>query len=179
MNLQKFKSLVVAILTLSLSALSHDAFATQDEAPQPQEVASEEDGKFFNADEQPVYKIQEDGTVDWYTYSGFRRYHSECHVCHGPEANGSTFAPALKDSLKSLTYDDFQEVVASGRERTLPDGSLSKMPALGDNPNVWCYIDDIYVYIKARSDGVLPPGRPGKRADKPATAKEYETDCRS
>jgi len=141
------------------------------------EVAYEEDGKYFSADDNPTYKITEDGTVDWYTYSGFRRYHSECHVCHGPEANGSTFAPALKESLETLSYDDFIGVVASGRERTMPDGSISKMPALGDNVNVFCYIDDIYVYVKARSDGILPPGRPKKRADKPQTAKDDEKGC--
>ena len=142
-------------------------------------ISYEEDGKFFTAEDSPTYKIKEDGTVDWYAYSGFRRYHSECHVCHGPEANGSTFAPALKESLKEISYDDFLAVVASGRERTLPDGSVSKMPALGDNVNVWCYIDDIYVYITARSDDVLPPGRPKKRADKPQGAKDFENDCTS
>ena len=34
-----------------------------------------------------------DGVVDWYTYSGFRRYHSECHVCHGPDGMGSLLRP--------------------------------------------------------------------------------------
>ena len=56
------------------------------------------------------YKIQADGTVDWYTYSGYRRYHSECHVCHGPDGEGSTYAPALKDSVKSMSYADFTAV---------------------------------------------------------------------
>ena len=46
------------------------------------------------------------------------------------------------------------------------------MPALGDNPNVRCYLDDIYVYLKARADGVLPRGRPAKRVDKPAAAEQ-------
>jgi len=141
------------------------------------EATYDEDGKYFTANDEPIYKITEDGTVDWYTYSGFRRYHSECHVCHGPEASGSTFAPALKDSLKTMSYETFLETVASGRERTTPDGSISKMPALGDNVNVWCYIDDIYVYLKARASGTLPPGRPTKRADKPQSAKDFENDC--
>jgi len=51
------------------------------------------------------------------------------------------------------------------------------MPALGDNPNVMCYIDDIYVYLKARADGVLPRGRPAKRVEKPATADATEKAC--
>lgn len=141
------------------------------------EAVRDEDGKYFTANDEPIFKIKEDGTVDWYTYSGFRRYHSECHVCHGPEAAGSTFAPALKESLKTMSYQTFLETVASGRERTTPDGSISKMPALGDNVNVWCYIDDIYVYLKARASGTLPPGRPTKRAEKPQSAKDFENDC--
>jgi hypothetical protein len=51
------------------------------------------------------------------------------------------------------------------------------MPALGDNPNVMCYIDDIYVYLKARAEGGLPRGRPAKHADKPEAAKEHEKAC--
>ena len=54
-----------------------------------------EDGKYFDADGNPTFKIQEDGTVDWYTFSGYRRYHSDCHVCHGPDGVGSSYAPAL------------------------------------------------------------------------------------
>jgi hypothetical protein len=51
------------------------------------------------------------------------------------------------------------------------------MPALGDNPNVMCYIDDIYVYLKARSVGGLARGRPPKRADKPAAVDKHEKAC--
>ena len=57
--------------------------------------SSQEDGKYLDKEGNPTYKIQADGTVDWYTYSGYRRYHSECHVCHGPDGEGSTYAPAL------------------------------------------------------------------------------------
>ena len=38
--------------------------------------------------------------VDFATYTGFRRYHSDCHVCHGPDGEGSSYAPALADSLE-------------------------------------------------------------------------------
>jgi len=46
-------------------------------------------------DGNPTYKVSEDGTVDWYTFSGFRRYHSDCHVCHGPMARDRAMRPAL------------------------------------------------------------------------------------
>ena len=71
----------------------------------------EKDGKYFDKADNPTYKIKSDGPVDWYTYSGYRRYHSECHVCHGPDGEGSTYAPALKDSLKTMSYSDFTTVV--------------------------------------------------------------------
>ncbi len=64
-------------------------------------VASSEDGKYADKNGNPTYKISDDGTVDWYTYSGFRRYHSDCHVCHGPNGEGSSYAPALAESLKT------------------------------------------------------------------------------
>ena len=136
----------------------------------------EKDGKWETADGSPTYNIAADGTVDWYTFSGFRRYHSECHTCHGPDGEGSTYAPGLVESLKSMSYPDFMLIVATGREVIRAD-KQSKMPALGDNRNVMCYIDDIYVYLKARADGVLPRGRPAKRVEKPAAAEEHEKAC--
>jgi hypothetical protein len=51
------------------------------------------------------------------------------------------------------------------------------MPAFGANANVMCYIDDIYVYLRARADDAVPRGRPAKHEDKPATADKAETSC--
>ena len=51
------------------------------------------------ADEETPYQII-DGKVDFGTYNGFRRYHSHCHVCHGPDGLGSSYGPALTESLK-------------------------------------------------------------------------------
>lgn len=139
-------------------------------------VSYSEDGKYFTEDDVPTFNIQEDGTVDWLTYSGFRRYHSECHVCHGPEGEGSTYAPALKKSAVDMDYYDFFEVVASGRRR-VGAAETSVMPALGDNPNVMCYLDDIYVYLKARGVDALPRGRPPKKEKKHEAIREAENAC--
>jgi methanol metabolism-related c-type cytochrome len=141
-----------------------------------QAAKTEKDGKWEAADGTPTYNVAADGTVDWYTFSGFRRYHSECHTCHGPDGEGSTYAPGLMESLKTMKYEDFMGIVASGREEVRAD-KQSKMPALGDNRNVMCYIDDIYVYLKARADGVLPRGRPAKRSEKPDAAEANEKAC--
>ena len=135
-----------------------------------------EDGKYSTQDGNPSYNVTPDGNVDWYTYSGFRRYHSDCHVCHGPEGLGSTYAPALVDSLKVLSYEDFGMVVASGRQK-VSAAQTSVMPAFGTSRNVMCYLDDIYAYLKARSDGALGRGRPAKHDDQPQTNKEHEKAC--
>jgi methanol metabolism-related c-type cytochrome len=123
---------------------------------------------------EPTYRISEDGTIDWASYEGFKRYHSECHVCHGPNGLGSTFAPALADSLKTMTYDQFKEVVSSGR---VVSGGV--MPAFASNPNVMCYVDDLYTYLKARADGALKSGQAHvkKRVAKTKEAQEYEKSC--
>jgi len=116
-----------------------------------------------------------DGVVDWYTFSGFRRYHAECHVCHGPDGLGGSFAPALVESLQTLTYDDFLEVVVNGRKR-IGASEQSNMPSFGNNLNVMCFIDDLFAYLKARADGAIGRGRPKKEA-KSQEAKERDDAC--
>jgi len=135
-------------------------------------VAYEEDGKFFTNDDVPTYRIKDDGTVDWYTFSGFRRYHAECHVCHGPDGEGSTYAPELKKSAVELDYYDFVDTVVNGRKN-----GNSVMPSFGDNPNVMCYLDDIYVYLKAHGSEAIGRGRPKKKDRKSETFIEDENSC--
>ena len=105
--------------------------------------------------------IIKDGKVDYGTYNGFRRYHSYCHVCHGPDALGSTYAPALKDSLKTMGYSDFLEVVVNGRQVERA-GQESVMPSFAEVPDVMLYIDHIYAYLKARADDKVGRGRPAR-----------------
>ena len=139
-------------------------------------VAYEEDGRYWTAEDTPTFHIGEDGTVDWLTYSGFRRYHSECHVCHGPDGEGSSYAPAIKNSAVRMDYYDFYDVVVNGRKHVgASDNSV--MPAFGDNANVMCYLDDIYVYLAARGEDVLPRGRPGSREEKSDAIREAENAC--
>jgi methanol metabolism-related c-type cytochrome len=153
------------------------AFSTQALAENPAvDAAREDDGKFFTADDTPTFNVAEDGTVDWYTFSGFRRYHAECHVCHGPDGEGSSYAPALKDSALNLGYWEFVAVVASGRNLENADAN-SVMPAFGTNNNVMCYLDDIYTYLLARGTGAVERGRPAKRAEKPESFTKAEQEC--
>ena len=51
------------------------------------------------------------------------------------------------------------------------------MPAFGDNKNVYCYMDDLYVYLRARAVGAAPRGRPRRRPTSPRAAKDAEASC--
>ncbi len=68
--------------------------------------------------------------------------------------------------------------MASGRVRD-EAGTKFVMPALGDNKNVMCFIDDLYLYLKSRAEGTLPAGQLGGRNHemKPETAREQEKSC--
>lgn len=141
-----------------------------------------EDGRYRNKDGDPVPVVTKDYTVDWGTWNGFRRYHDACHVCHGPNALGSTFAPALAESLKTMDYNTFIATVSSGRVVNRA-GTEYVMPAFGEDKNIMCYIDDIYTYIKARSLNAtdsktgMPAGRPNGREDISPEAKKAAEEC--
>lgn len=113
------------------------------------------------AAEVPKYTVK-DGKVDKGTYNGYRRFHGTCHACHGQDAMGSSFAPALAESLKTVDYDLFVKTVREGRQVTDATGAVKAMPSFGQDPNITKHLDDIYRYLSARADGVLGPGRPKK-----------------
>jgi methanol metabolism-related c-type cytochrome len=156
------------------------AFATplgaRAEPPGDPVAVTNDGGKYRDKNGDPTYKVSADGAVDWYAYSGFRRYHSECHVCHGPDGEGSSYAPPLKNSLKTMGYAEFYGIVVSGRQN-LGAGNEKVMPAFAENKNVMCYLDDIYIYLRARSQDAIQRGRPDKHEDKPADFDEAQTKC--
>jgi methanol metabolism-related c-type cytochrome len=168
----------LSVLALALLPLAGSSPALAQDSREKAAAVKQEDGKWFDADGNPTFKIDEDGTVDWYLFSGYRRYHSDCHVCHGPDGVGSSYAPGLMESLKSIDYPTFLSIVAEGR-KNVSSGKESVMPAFGDNKNVYCYLDDLYIYLRARAVGAAPRGRPPKKADKPQAAKDYEASCMS
>jgi methanol metabolism-related c-type cytochrome len=161
---------------LILSAFALSCAAAYADSPGDPAIASSDNGKYADKDGSPTYNVHPDGTVDWYTFSGYRRYHSDCHVCHGPNGEGSSYAPALAHSLKTLGYGDFTAIVTNGRKHV--DVANDKvMPSFASNVNVMCYLDDIYVYLRARSNDAIPGGRPPSHEDKPQAAKEAEASC--
>ena len=167
-----------AFATAAVSAVllvSMGAYAVTDGSGDPTAVKSD-DGKWTDKEGTPTFKVAPDRAVDWYTYVGFNRYSSECLRCHGPDGMGSTYAPALMESMKHLSYTDFYSVVASGKKDVSASQELV-MPANGDNKNVMCFIDAIYVYLRARADGAIDRGRPEKHAPKPDAYTKAEDEC--
>lgn len=158
--------------------LSHVAIcqAKADGSGDPRAVNNWE-GRYLDEDGNPTFKVKSDGTVDWYTYSGYRHYHSECHVCHGPDGEGSAYAPALKSTLKTMTYQEFLTLLAVGRQN-VNTAQHNVMPSFGKNANVVCYLDDIYVYLRARENGAIGRGRPLKHEDKSEMISKAERSCR-
>ena len=166
---------VFAVTAAMAVITSVGAYAVTDGSGDPTAVKSD-DGKWSDKDGTPTFKVGPDGTVDWYTYVGFNRYSSECLRCHGPDGMGSTYAPALMESIKRLSYTDFYAVVASGKQNVSASQELV-MPANGENKNVMCYIDAIYVYLRARADDAIGRGRPGKHVSKPEAYTKAEDEC--
>jgi methanol metabolism-related c-type cytochrome len=160
---------------MAIASLLVGGVALAQDAPNIEAVSN--DGvRSFNSDEIPTFVIAEDGTVDWPTFSGYRRYHADCHVCHGPDGEGSSYAPALKESAMRMDYYDFVTVIASGRQR-VGAAENQVMPAFGTNPNVMCYVEDIWTYLRARGTDAIPRGRPAKREQKSEAYAEAEKAC--
>jgi methanol metabolism-related c-type cytochrome len=115
------------------------------------------------AENDPIYTVQ-NGQVDQHTFNGYRRYGESCMRCHGPDGAGSSYAPNLTLSLQTMSYDAFVNTIVNGRQN-VTKAQNNVMPAFGTTEDVVLYVDDIYGYLKARSDDKLPRGRPKRIGD--------------
>lgn len=95
-----------------------------------------------------LYTVIDGTKVDADTYQGFRTWRAAaCDRCHGANQEGLV-GPALVESLKTLSRDDFKKTVTEGRlEKGMPSFSASKQ--VMDN------LDHLYAYLKGRSDGAI------------------------
>jgi hypothetical protein len=75
-----------------------------------------------------------------------------------------------------MSYAEFFEVTVNGRQK-VGAAQQQVMPAFGLNPNVMCYLDDIYIYLRARGADALGRVRPAKREPKPASYDKAESSC--
>jgi mono/diheme cytochrome c family protein len=85
-------------------------------------------------------------------YDGWKWWHVYCYRCHGTNAIATTLAPDLIDPNRRLTDAQFLKVVRDG----VPDKGMQAWDKLLDNKQ----ISQIHMYVRARTDKVLPPGRP-------------------
>jgi mxaJ protein len=86
-------------------------------------------------------------------YDGWKVFAVNCTRCHGEDAIGSSLAPSLVKSLQgTVTHPVFVQTVTEGRV-------AKGMPAWGPllTPT---QIENLYAYLKARSEGRLATGRP-------------------
>lgn len=98
------------------------------------------------------YKVAEGNKVDAQTLSGWKTWRAmACERCHGAAQEGMV-GPSLVNSLRVLSKDEFKTAVLKGRiEKGMPNFDTSKM--VSEN------IDNLYAYLKGRSDGAIEPGR--------------------
>lgn len=85
-------------------------------------------------------------------YNGWKWWHVYCYRCHGTNAVGAVTAPDLTDPNAKLPLKEFLSTVRNGS----PDGGMQAWNKLLDDRQ----ITQIYYYVTARTDKVLPPGRP-------------------
>ena len=85
-------------------------------------------------------------------YDGWKWWHVYCYRCHGVDAVGTTNAPNLTDPNEKLTPAQFLKTVRNG----IPDKGMQAWDKLLEDKQ----ISQIHLYVRARADKILPPGRP-------------------
>jgi cytochrome c553 len=85
-------------------------------------------------------------------YNGWKWWHVYCYRCHGTDANGTPLAPNLTDLNRKVTLKEFLKNVRDG----FPDEGMQAWSKLLDDNQ----ITQLYYYVMARTDKVLPAGRP-------------------
>jgi mono/diheme cytochrome c family protein len=95
-----------------------------------------------------LYKVTDGYKVDAETMKGFRAWRAAaCDRCHGANQEGMV-GPSLLERMKTLSKEEFVTVVAKGR---LEKG----MQSFGNSPIVMDNINQLYAYLKGRSDGQI------------------------
>ena len=85
-------------------------------------------------------------------YNGWKWWHVYCYRCHGTNAIATSIAPSLIDPNKRMSLPMFVSTARNGR----PAQGMQSWRKLLDNKQ----LAQIYTYVQARTDKVLPPGRP-------------------
>src|ERR1700747_1604778 len=99
----------------------------------------------------PLYTVVDGNQVDAKTLQGWKTWRAmACERCHGASQEGLV-GPALVNSLKVLTKDQFHTTITQGRVE-------KGMPNFGGVKMVTDHWENVYAYLKGRSDGNIAPG---------------------
>lgn len=137
----------VCVLLLTINA----AARATDEAQNPSNSAQADAQHGGKSVSTPLYTVQDGNKVDPNTLMGWKTWRAmACERCHGPEQEGLV-GPSLVNSLKVLTKEQFHATIMNGRpEKGMPNFGGSKL--VQDN---W---QNLYAYLKGRSEGNISPG---------------------
>ncbi|MBP0590175.1 c-type cytochrome [Paraburkholderia sp. LEh10] len=130
-------SLAGASLVLcALPVVMTESWGQSSDAPQVQKVA---------------YKVVDGNKVDNDTLLGWKTWRAlACERCHGAKQEGLV-GPSLIEAFKTLDKNEFHRTVFGGRvDKGMPDFSTSQMMQKN-----W---ENLYAYLKGRSDGKIEPG---------------------
>ena len=104
------------------------------------------------ADDSPLYTVVDGDKVDAKTFAGWKTWRAmACERCHGAKQEGLV-GPSLIDSMKKLSKDEFKKAVLEGRPGTA-------MAPFNEAKTVVDNIDNLYAFLKGRSDGAIQTGR--------------------
>lgn len=93
-----------------------------------------------------TYTVVDGNRVDKATLSGFKVWRAAaCDRCHGANQEGMV-GPSLITSLKTLSKEEFKRTVIDGRNE-------KGMPSFKENSQLMDNIDNLYRYLKGRSNG--------------------------
>ena len=107
------------------------------------------------ADDAP-YTVSNGNELDATSYKGFKLFRNWCARCHGTYGQGMV-GPNLADSLKLISKEEYYNTVKNGKV-----GTIGSMPAWKENTEVMANSEQIYAYLKARSDGAIGVEKPNK-----------------
>ena len=111
-----------------------------------------QDGKTVTLDF-PLFVEGKDPKVTKSVFRGYELYNSYCYRCHGTDATESELAPNLRRTLETgMTTQQFLAVAMPGRD---DKGMPSWAGFLTEEE-----MTSIYKYVKGRSLGLVPVGRP-------------------
>jgi mono/diheme cytochrome c family protein len=98
-----------------------------------------------------AYQVVDGNKVDNNTLQGWRTWRAlACERCHGAQQQGMV-GPSLIDAFKTLDTNEFHRTVFGGRvDKGMPDFSSSAMMQKN-----W---QNLFAYLKGRSDGKIKPG---------------------